>query len=53
MTAEVQGKIQKFLYSLSTENYAAANREMREIIQQKVNTRFADALKTVQGKKNK
>jgi hypothetical protein len=53
MTAEVQSKIQKLLYSLSTENYANADRTMKDIIQQKVNARFEDALKEVQGKKNK
>lgn len=53
MTAEVQGKIQKFLYNLSTENYAAADRGMREIIRQKVDERFNNALRQVQGDKNK
>lgn len=53
MTAEVQGQIQKFLYNISTENYAAANREMQTIVKQKIDERFEDALTQIQGDKNK
>lgn len=40
MTAEVQQHIQKFLYNLSTEDYASANKNLQDVINQKQQTRF-------------
>ena len=40
MTGEVQGKIQKFLFHLSNENWAGADREVQSLIKTKVKTIF-------------
>jgi hypothetical protein len=47
MNAEVQSKIHKFLYNLSTENYNGANIELKDILKRKVNDRFQAALEQV------
>jgi hypothetical protein len=42
MTSEVQGPIQRFLYNLSTENYAQAEKEIKNIVEIKVNKTFEE-----------
>lgn len=38
-----QSKIKTFLYNLNTENYAAADKELAQVIKNKLNARFQEA----------
>lgn len=42
MTSEVQGPIQKFLYHLSMEDYANAEKEIKNVVTVKVNKTFEE-----------
>ena len=42
MTSEVQGPIQRFLYNLSVENYAQAEKEIKTVVELKVNKTFQE-----------
>jgi len=47
MTGESQAQIQKFIYRLSTEDYASADKELKTIVTDKVNKRFDAMLEKV------
>jgi hypothetical protein len=47
MTGEAQSRIQKFLYNLSTENYAEANKQLNQTIKDKIDIRFSEAIEKV------
>lgn len=47
MTSESQSHIQKFLYNLSMENYAEADKDLNAIIKHKVDQRYNEALEKV------
>lgn len=50
MTSEAQNGIQKFLYNLSTENYAKANENLNKVLSIKLNKRFSKAYESVKRK---
>jgi len=47
MTSEAQSHIQKFLYNLSMENYSDADKNLNNLVKQKVDRRFNDATEKV------
>lgn len=53
MTSEAQSHIQKFLYNLSTGNYAHADKELNKVVTQKVNDRYQSALEKIQNSPTK
>ena len=40
MTGEVQGRIQKLLFNLSTENFAHAHKELETLVKDRINDKF-------------
>lgn len=42
MTSEVQGPIQKFLYHLSVEDFSNAEKEIKKVVETKVNQAFQE-----------
>lgn len=47
MSGEVQQHIQKFLFHLSNEDHANADRELKQVIDLKYQARFDDAMEAV------
>lgn len=49
MTGEVQQQIQKFLYNLSSGDYASADKELKTIIDQKYQEQYDAAYEALKG----
>ena len=47
MTGETQSQIQKFLFNLSNQDFANADKELKNIVQTKLNDRFKQAFEQV------